>query len=217
MSLDNQLYILPYNLDQIRSISVRDDLTRLAVCKDFAPWLKLFVKYPRWGHDGKTLGLVVMGVARGIGSADTVQVLDYSTCSPDPKVLDNFPPPRFIPEEYKSAPSILQVGWDGYALFAFSTFIRNGGFGKLYVYNSDLKKAQGPLNVAGECCYRDPIFSPDGSQLLFAFQKYPGGDGTTQLFMVPYGALGTGQSFTPLPLPPIDSKSMPVPVLRPAK
>lgn len=217
VSLDNQLYILPYDLNTLRSISVRGDLSKVAPCQDFAPWLKLFVKYPRWGKDGKTLAMVIMGAARGIGSADTVQLIDYAQCSANPKVLDNFPPPRFTPEEYKAAPSILQFGWDGYSLFTFSTFIRNGGFGKLYVYNSDLKKPQGPLNVAGECCYRDPIFSPDGSHLLFAFQKYPGGDGTTQLFMVPYGALGTGQSFSPLPLPAIDPKTQPIPALRPAK
>jgi hypothetical protein len=80
-----------------------------------------------------------------------------------------------------------------------------------------LKKAQGPLNVVGECCYRDPIFSPDGSHLLFAYQKYPGGDGSIQLYLIPFGSIGTGATYSPIDLPPLDSKSLPQPALRAVK
>jgi hypothetical protein len=142
-------------------------------------------------------------------------LISLETCTPTPDIIDNFPPPRFTPTEYQAAPMIPNFGWDGYDLFAIATYIRNSGFGKLYVYNSDLKKAQGPIDVVSECCYRDPIFSPDGTQLLFAYQKYPGGDNNIQLYMIPYGTLETGESYTPLPLPPIDPKTQPQPALRP--
>ncbi len=217
LSIDNQLYIEPYDLNKLRSVTVRDDLTKIAECKEFAPYLRFFTKFPRWSRDGSQMAKVIMGAARGIGSADTIMLISLAQCTAEPDILDNFPPPRFTPEEYQLAPMIPNFGWDGYDLFAIATYIRNSGFGKLYIYNSDLKKAQGPLNVVGECCYRDPIFSPDGSHLLFAFQKYPGGDGSIQLYLIPFGSIGTGATYSPINLPPLDSKSLPQPVLRPAK
>jgi serine/threonine-protein kinase len=217
LSLDNQLYIVPYDLNLLRSVAVREDLTKIATCKDFAPYLRFFTKFPRWSRDGSEMAKVIMGVARGLGSADTIMRISLKECTPTPDIIDNFPPPRFMPVEYEASPMIPNFGWDGYDLFTLATYIRNSGFGKLYTYNSDLKKAQGPINVVSECCYRDPIFSPDGSQLMFAYQKYPGGDGNIQLYMVPYGTLGTGETYTPLPLPPIDPKSQPQPALRPVK
>jgi len=209
--------VLPNDLNVLRSISVRNDLTKLATCSDFAPYLRFFVKFPRWGKDGQTMAMVIMGNAKGIGSADLIQKIDYPRCTADPDTFDTFPATRFTPTEYAAAPMIINFGWDGLDLFTFATYIRNQGFGKLYVYNADLKKAQGPLNVAGECCYRDPIFSPDGSQILFAYQKYPGGDGNIQLYMVPYGTLGTGLSYIPIPLPAIDAKTQPLMTLRQVK
>ena len=72
--------------------------------------------------------------------------------------------------------------------------------------------------IRGVCCYRDPQWSPDGSHLLFAFQDYlQGSSSTTQLYYIPYGSLGTGVTYEPLPLPEIgDPKEKPQPVLRPA-
>lgn len=215
VSIDNQLYILPNDMNAIRSVSVRDDLTRIAACKDFAPYLRNFVKFPRWSADSSLLGMVIMGVASGIGSADTIQVIPIEECTPSPKALDNFPPPRFTPEEYIAAPMIPNFGWDGRDLFALATYIRNEGFGNLYVYNMDLKKPGAKINpVNGTCCYRDPVWSPDGSHLLFAYQKYPGGDNSIQLYYIPYGTLGTGETYDPLPLPDIQPKTLPQPALR---
>ncbi len=218
MSLDNQLYVLPYDLNALRSISVRSDLTKLASCADFAPYERYVVTFPRWGKDGQTMAMIRWGVAKEIGSANIIEKIDFTKCTANPDSFDTFPPPRFTTPEYEASNgNIINFGWNGLDLFTFATVIRNQGFGKLYVYNSDLKKPQGPLNVAGECCYRDPIFSPDGSQIMFAFQKYPGGDGTIQLYLLPYGTLGTGLSYTPIPLPAIDAKSQPMMTLRQVK
>ncbi|MCZ7552854.1 MAG: hypothetical protein M5U05_09765 [Anaerolineales bacterium] len=196
---------------------MRDDLARVAQCKDFAPYLRNFVKFPRWSGDSNLLAMVIMGVASGIGSADTIQVIPVDECTPNPRALDNFPPPRFTPEEYIAAPMIPNFSWDGRDLFALATYIRNEGFGNLYVYNMDLKKPGVKVNpVNGTCCYRDPAWSPDGSYLLFAYQKYPGGDNSIQFYLIPYGTLGTGETYAPLPLPDIQPKTLPQPVLRPA-
>ena len=81
----------------------------------------------------------------------------------------------------------------------------------------DLKKPGVKINpMDNNCCYRDPIWSPDSTHILFAYQKYPGGDGTIYLYYIPYGTLGTGEIYTPLPLPPISPKTLPQPALRPA-
>jgi len=218
ISIDNQLYILPNDLNLIRSISVRGDLSKSAPCPDFAPYLRNFVKFPRWSSDSNFLAMVIMGVASGIGSADTIQVIPVNACTPNPKAVDNFPPPRFTPEEYVLAPMIPNFGWDGHDLFALATFIRNEGFGNLFVYNMGLKKPGEKINpVNNTCCYRDPIWSPDGTHLLFAYQKYPGGDNTIQLYYLPYGTLGTGVVYERIPVPDIQPKTIPQPALRPAQ
>jgi serine/threonine protein kinase len=216
LSIDNQLYLEPYDLNLIRSVSVRDDLTKIAQCKDFAPYLKNFVKFIRWNVDSNQLAMVIFGVAAGIGGADIVQVIPVDVCTADPKAIDNFPPPRFTPEEYLANPQIPDFGWDGRDLFSLATFIRNQGFGNLYVYNKDSKRSAEINPVNNTCCYRDPIWSPDGSQLLFSYQKYPGGDNTIQLYMFPYGTLGTGVEYKPIPIPDIQPKTLPQPALRKA-
>jgi hypothetical protein len=218
-SLDNQLYILPYDEQVLGSIQTRGDLTEVAECKDFAPYTKNFVKFARWSKDGTMLAMVIMGHASGIGSADTIQVIPLDECTEKPRGLDNFPPPRYTPPEYALAPSILNFGWDGFSLFAHTTYIQHGGFGNLYIYNMDLKKAQMSANpIDGDCCYRDPIWSPDGTHFLFAYQEPPGGDQTILIYLIPYGTIGTGTTYTPLPLPPITNPSeQPLPALRPAQ
>jgi hypothetical protein len=121
---------------------------------------------------------------------------------------------------YDKNPVIQNFTWDGAALFALNTIVRNDGFGDLYVYNTDLKKAYPVINPVDKvCCYRDPQWSPDGSYLLFAFQNYlDGSNSTTQFYYIPYGSVGTGAKFDPLPLPEItDAREKPLPVLRPAQ
>lgn len=218
-SFDNQMYILPYDMQVLGSIQTRSDLTEVAECKEFAPYTKNFVKFIRWSRDGKQLAMVIMGNAAGIGSADTIQVIPSDECVPKPRGLDNFPPPRYTPEEYAAAPSILTFGWDGLSLFAHSTYIQHGGFGHLYVYNMDLKKARMRVNpIDDRCCYRDPIFSPDGSHLLVAYQGLPGSDQNIKIYLIPYGSIGTGATYEPLPLPPITNiTEKPLPALRPAQ
>ncbi|MEW5868807.1 MAG: protein kinase [Chloroflexota bacterium] len=218
ISLDNQLYIVPYDLEKLNQVSVRSGLTDIAECKDFAPYLRNFVKYARWSKDDQFLGMVIFGVAADIGSADIVQIIPMETCTASPRAVDNFPPPRFKPAEYITAPSILNFGWDGLSLFAINTLVRRNGFGNLWVYNMDLHKARNANPIDESCCYRDAQFSPDGTYLFFAYQKYPGGDGSILFYYIPYGTIGTGAAYTPLPIPPITNPDeAPQPALRTAR
>jgi serine/threonine-protein kinase len=216
-SLDNQLYILPYDLDLLRSVTVRSDLARIAPCKDFAPYERFVVKFARWARDGQRIAEIRWGAARGIGAADTVTIESFTACTPNPDALDHFPAERFQPQEFVKNPTLLNFGWDGLNLFAITTLVRSNGFGRLYLYNGDLKKGLGPVKALGECCYRDPIFSPDGSHILFAYQDYKPNNNTIQLYLVPFGSLGTGAIYQPLDLPALDPTSQPQPAFRPAR
>lgn len=216
-SMDNQLYILPYDLDALRSVSVRGDLARIAPCKDFAPYERYVVKFPRWSRDGARLAMIRWGLTRDVGAVDTITIEVFDKCTPYPDVLDNFPAKRFKPEGFENNPTLFNFGWDGLDLFAFTTQVRSNGFGKLYIYNGDLKKGEGPVIAIGECCYRDPVFSPDGSHILFAYQDYTGSDKSIHLYLIPFGSLGTGANYQPLSLPALDPSSQPQAALRPVR
>ncbi len=214
MSVDNQMFMVPYDIEKLNQVTKRSGLTELAECKDWAPYLRHFVKYIRWSDDMTRLGMVIMGVG-----GDLVTIVDITQCTPEPETIDNFPPPRFRPEDYTANPTILNFGWDGTSLFSMNTFIRNSGFGNLDIYNGDLFKASVDVNpINDSCCYRDSNFTPDGSHLFFAFQQYPGGDGSIVFYIIPYGTIGTGVVYQPIPLPPItDPKTAPEAALRQAK
>jgi hypothetical protein len=173
----------------------------------------------RWSQDSKRLAVVIMGVLKDGRRGDLVQVIPVDLCIPNPLVAIHFPEPHFDYPEYNRTPTLQNLAWNGQALFVFHGLSRNEGFGNLHIFNMETYKASLSVNpVRGACCYRDPQWSPDGTYLLFAFQDMlQGSASTTQLYYVPYGSIGTGATFEPLPLPEItDPREQPQPVLRPA-
>jgi hypothetical protein len=114
----------------------------------------------------------------------------------------------------------LNFGWNGSGLFVLNGIIRNEGYGDLYVFNMELFRADLEINpIGGNCCYRDAQFSPDGSYLAFAYQEISSLN-KILLYYIPYGSIGTGARFDPIPLPddffPSRTES-PQPVMRPAQ
>ena len=220
ITLDNQLYLVPYDLERLKQVNTRGDIAEMADCKEFAPYLKNFITMVRWSADSQTIAAkLIANLGNGI-QGDIIQLFRIDQCIPNPRAIDNFPPPRFEMEDYSENPVIQNFDWDGGALFALNSFERNDGFGHLYVYHSELKKAYPRVNpIDNQCCYRDPQFSPDGSHLLFAYQNTTGGvSGPTQLYLVEYASIGSGATYTPLPLPEINNpKEKPQPILRPAR
>jgi hypothetical protein len=217
MSIDNQLYVTPYDAERLSQVKTRGDIIAMATCEGLTPYERNFVKFARWSQDSKMLALVIFGVAANIGSADIVQVLPLEFCGKD-RPIDHFPPPRVSIPDYERNPTILNFGWDGLYLFVFNTFIRNNGFGDLYIYNMDLYRARTKVNpIKNTCCYRDPVFSPDGSHVLFAYQSRDP-NSPTLFYLIPYNTIGTNATYESLPLPPLtDLQTAPQAVLRPAK
>jgi len=220
LTIDNQMYIVPFDLDGLRNATNRNALTDMAQCKDFAPFLRNFITQVRWSTDSNTIAAKLIANLGDGRQGDIVQLFRVDECIPNPRALDNFPPPRFDMPGYDKSPVIQNFSWDGVFLFALNTIVRNDGFGDLYVYNTDLKKAYPVVNpVDAICCYRDPQWSPDGTHLLFAYQNYlSGSSSTTQLYYIPYGSVGSNAKYDPLPLPDITNpRERPLPVLRPAR
>lgn len=220
ITLDNQLYIVPYDLELLKQATMHSQLSAMAECKDFAPYKRNFITQVRWSSDSTIIAAkLIANLGNGM-QGSVIQLFHVDACIPNPKALDNFPPPRFELDGYDKNPVIQTYTWDGGALFALNSNIRNDGFGHLYLYNTESKKAYPKVDpIGGACCYRDPVFSPDGTYLAFAFQdRSLGANGVTQLYYVPFGSIGSQASYTPLPLPEItDPKEKPQIILRVAK
>jgi serine/threonine protein kinase len=219
IGLDSQVYLVPFDLENLSSAYSHDSLSALATCTNLAPYTRNSARYVRWSRDSKKWAVVVQVPYKGL-RADVVAVFPVDTCYPDNYAAFEiqFPPPHFTFPGYDSNPSIQDLGFDGSSLFAFHGITRNGGFGDLHLFNMDSFRYSENVNpVNNTCCYRDAEFSPDGSYLVFAYQDIGLGQAsTTKLYYIPFGSIGTGESYEPLPLPEItDPKESPQPVLRP--
>jgi hypothetical protein len=151
---------------------------------------------------------------------EVVHVLDISRCTAPLQRLDEFPATRFEMENYSRNPIIQNFAWDGGDLFALTDFRRNDGFGDLWIYNTYLHRGFKANPIAGKCCYRDPVFSPDGKYLAFAFQDASlTPDGSAVLYQIPYAVVDSSLVLPPLSLPEeffTEPRSKPQPVLRSA-
>jgi tRNA A-37 threonylcarbamoyl transferase component Bud32 len=219
IGLDSQVYQVPFDLENLSTANSHDSLAALATCENLAPYTRNSARYARWSKDSKKWAVVAQVPYQGI-RADIVAVFPVDQCFPDgyASFEVQFPPPHFTFSGYDKNPSIQDLGFDGESLFALHGITRNGGFGDLHLFNLDSFRFTEKANpVNGTCCYRDAQFSPDGTHLVFAYQDIGlGSASTTMLYYVPFGSIGTGEGYEPLPLPEItDPKESPQPVLRP--
>jgi serine/threonine protein kinase len=219
LSLDLQLYLLPFDLEGLSQADTHGKLKAMADCAELAPYQRNAAYYAVWSRDSQRLAVVIMGVLGDGRRGDLVQVIPVERCIANPLIAIHFPDPHFAYPEYDRTPTLQNLAWNGLALFAFHGLSRNEGFGNLHIFNMETYKASLSVNpVEGRCCYRDPQWSPDGTHLLFAFQDIGQGEAsTTQFYYIPYGSIGTGATYEPLPLPEITNpRERPGAVLRPA-
>ncbi len=209
ISMNRELYIVPFDLDLLSKAKTRASLMELPGCLVD----KLSVKDALWSNDSTKVAIKFLGV-NGNNQVDTIRILDVSAClatdTPIKKQtsqtlprLDEFPGTRFTMSGYNSrSPFIPDFDWDGGSFFVMNTYKRNDGFGYLYSYNSETHRSEQLSPFDSLCCYRDARFSPNGDYIAFAYQDIRlGAEAKTQLYYVRFGSLNTGATYEPLPLP----------------
>ncbi len=221
ISMDRQMFVVPFDRDALAQVRFRTDVKALGQCASLSPYTRNAVKQARWSADGTQLAVKIIGNDGNGRQVDLIQVISIKNCPDTPPRLDEFPSQRFSMKGYDKTPIIQNFSWDGVYLFAMTGFVRNDGFGDLYIYNRDLHKADREVNpVDGVCCYRDPSFSPDGQYLAFAFQDIRAGAANPiALYYVDMNTLGTGVQYQPIPLPEdffTNPREHPQPLMRPA-
>ncbi|MBI4762285.1 MAG: protein kinase domain-containing protein [Chloroflexota bacterium] len=186
ISIERRLIVVPYDPARLATTKTAFELQRLPdLCVNYPV---VAVKSAQWSADGKRLALLYQSaIGQRIGNTVRILQVDLERCKAvDPLVIDEFPAKYFIPEGYANYPLIPSYHWDGGSRFLFNTFIRNGGYGMLYLF--DISSTQATLlnPVQGKCCYRSATFSPDGTYILFAFQdRSLGANSRTELYYIP--------------------------------
>jgi hypothetical protein len=194
ISLDRELFVVPFDLEKLRSIRSRADLMDLKGCLFYDAFA---TKDALWADDGKRLALKIL-VPSGNQRADAIRLMDVSKCNDaPPQIIDDFPIGRF---DFKHV--IVDYDFDGDQVFFFNSDIFKGGFGELIFYSSFTHKFQKVFPVENTCCYRDVTFSPDHSHVIFAFQDLRLGEqSVVKVYYVPVEVVLSGKAFKPLPLP----------------
>ena len=218
ISMDRTLYVVPYDLALLGAVRNHADLARMSGCFTYTT---LAVKAVRWSNDGKKIAIEVVAPVGG-RDEDVVQVLDISACnSTSYGTLGTFPGSSYVMTGYAASPFIPSYDWDGATLFLLNTKVRNETYGYLYSYNLE-SHFFAPLDpIKTGCCYSDPRWSPDGSHIFFAYQDLNlGSSSKNLLYYIPYGTVGTGAAYDPIPLPAnflANARENPEAALRPAR
>jgi serine/threonine protein kinase len=200
ISVNRVLYIVPFDLTAISAATNWAQLLAMpGVLRYGPPGLPPPSKDVRWSSDGKKLAVNINSSEPGYD--DMISLLDISGgSSVEPNVLDFIPGIHFKMSNYSMYKTIPYFDWDGNALFVLNSQFRYE-MGYLYEYNREIYKGINldPLN--GACCYAAARFSPDGTYLVFAYQNIQSSNVKTELYYIPYGSIGTGASYTRVPLP----------------
>lgn len=220
ISLARELHVVDFDLDQIKKATTKDDLLAMEGCLHYT---SEEVEDIRWSKDGKKLA-IKFAASTIKNLEDYIRIIDIQFCKDArPLTVDEFPGNWFD----FFTDDIISFDWNGNnresgnSLFIMNSDKRNDGFGRLGIYNNAAYSFWEIAPIDGICCYRDAVFSPDGSYVLFAFQDIRLGEfGPIEFYYQPYASLEANSSFIPVPLPDgffgkrTDSPS---PVLRPSK
>lgn len=202
VTIERRVIVIPFDRDLLAKVKNPFDLQNLpGTCLDYSA---VSAKFAVWSADSKKLAILHQDI-RGQRFADLVRVIDISRCKDaKPLILEEFPNKNFLPKGYETSPVIPAYDWNGSELFLFNTFVRNAGYGDLYLYNMNTGESQLINPVENTCCYRDARFSPDGNYILVVFQDVrQGAESETMLYYIPVEQIGAGTKFQPIKLPPL--------------
>ena len=213
ISIQRTLNILPLDLDSLQDVTTRFSLiTRRDNC--------FYNQFPfrdvLWSNDNTQLAAQVIDTRRVNSDQVFLLHIDIPNCATvGPVRLDQIPGSH-IDFDGESSNRITSYDWNRKNLFLLNDFIRNDGFGNLYMYDSEAKESIKLNPINGECCYRDARWSPDGKHIFFAYQKL--GTTSIEVYFVSLADIQDGQTFTPIELPGgffPTPREKPQPALRP--
>ena len=188
ISIGRRLLILPFDRELLASAKTAVELQKSEnLCIDYT---EVTIKSAQWSSDGNRLAILYQGAVGNLnrlGEAIRILDVDLERCEAvDPVLIDEFPGRYFTPDGYAANPILPSYHWDGNKQFVFNTYIRNGGYGELYLYNTITHEENHINPINGTCCYRSATLSPDETHILFAFQdRGEGPDSKTQLYYIP--------------------------------
>ncbi|MBI5963157.1 MAG: protein kinase [Chloroflexi bacterium] len=212
ISLGRELHVVPFDIEKLKDVTKKSSLLAMNGCIFYK---KFGVLDAIWSDDGLKLTIKYLAPAGNL-AAETLRIIDIHQCNDaEPARVDEFPLGRFT-----FSGTLVNFDWDGDLLFLMNSNKRNGGFGDMAFYNSFTHKGEVLAPFDGNCCYRDPTFSPDGSFVIFAFQDIRLTDNPIALYYVSIDALTTGGTLRPLALPAnffTKRNDAPMPALRPAQ
>ena len=223
ISVNYDLYVIPFDPLHLSQASTGADLARLGSCASLSPYKHrqsmVRVIFASFSHDGRRMAILRQAFENG-EEIEIVHIIDISRCQFPPPRLEEFPASRIEMENYLRTPILQGFAWDGGDLFALTDFKRNDGYGDLWIYNSQLHQGYKANPIDGKCCYRDPVFSPDGNYLAFVFQDASQkADEQALVYLIPYAALDSSLVYPQLALPGdffTARRAKPEPALRPA-
>jgi serine/threonine-protein kinase len=213
ISVQRTLNIFPFDLEILKGIDTRHSLIPH---RENCFYNQYAFREVIWSKDGTQIAAHVVDTE--LVSSDQVFLLnvDIPNCDTVSLVRVAKIPGTHIDFSSESSKRITSYDWDGDHLFLLNDSIRNEGFGDLYLFDSQARAAEKINPIGGECCYRDPRWSPDKTHLFFAFQRF----GTTEIdfYYIPFAELGNGTTWAPLP--DVDTlfptpREKPQPALRP--
>ncbi|MFN8400669.1 MAG: WD40 repeat domain-containing serine/threonine protein kinase [Anaerolineales bacterium] len=211
MSINRELFIVPFDVEKLRAATRKSALLDMKGCF----YNDLAVKELQWSDDSTKLSVEFIANSNG-SFADAIRVYDVQDCKNlSSSKIDEFPAGRF-----QFSGDLSSFDWDGDLLFFLTSNVRNGGFGDLALYNIFTHKAEKAAPYESNCCYRDAAFSPDGSQVIFAFQDIRlGGTSPINLYIIPADSISTARTIEPiLPMDFFTKRDeAPQPVMRPVQ
>ena len=212
ISVNRELFIVPYDLIKLRFATRRSALLEMNGCL----FNQIPVKDIQWSDDGTRLAIEYIANVNQV-HVDAIRIVDAQNCETMANTTsDEFPTGRF-----QFADQIVNFDWDGDLLFFLNSNVRNNGFGDLVFYSAYTHKADPAAPFEGNCCYRDASFSPDSSYVIFAFQDIRlGSISPIDLYLIPSDSITTPRELDPLPLPDgffTERTEAPHPILRPVQ
>ena len=213
ISIQRTLNILPFEPSLLKDVETRFGL---ALLRENCFYNQYAFREVLWSKDGTQLAARVVDTERV--SSDQIFLLnvDIPNCDTTGPVRLDVIPGSHIDFDSASTKRIGSFDWNGDNLFLLNDSIRNDGFGDLYIYNSDSRMSEKFNPIDGVCCYRDARWSPDGTYIIFVFQRFDSND--VGLYFVSLGDWENGESLAPIELPDefITQRDKPQPALKPA-